>query len=211
MFEVGSHIWTLGERPFTDCSALESICIPSSIEAIPYGCFRQCTKLSRMAFDSGCRIAVLGKWALSDCSVLKLTDIPSPIEAISNCGFFDCKSLSNLNFKPGSRIAILGEYAFVACLVFESIRIMRIAFRHQLKHSGRAVSAVAQTCQVHVYHDRAGLQGSENWGMDIERRYLGREERDASASLRYMSFYDGRASRHRFRGLVCVRFALSNR
>jgi hypothetical protein len=106
---------TLGEGAFSNCSSLQSICIPSSIETIASLCFWNCDNLSVLTFESCSKISNLGEAAFANCSSLQSICIPSSIEMISNRCFADCENLSDVSFEDGCRISRIGDSVFSGC------------------------------------------------------------------------------------------------
>jgi hypothetical protein len=103
-------------RDLTSRSASpQSICIPSSIDALPNSCFKRCLNLTRVTFESGSRLSIFSRSAFKQCSSLQSICVPSSIQAISRNCFRYCTHLSIVTFEPGCRISILGQTAFNHC------------------------------------------------------------------------------------------------
>jgi hypothetical protein len=62
-FETGSKLAIVRDFAFSECSALQSICIPSSIEIMAKSCFNGCTSLAHLTFEPGSEISLLGESA----------------------------------------------------------------------------------------------------------------------------------------------------
>jgi hypothetical protein len=121
-FTPGSHIVNFCELAFA-ASALQSICIPSSVETISKSCFNHCADLSQLAFDTGSKLSIPGESAFARCSSLQSICLPSSIEALPSRCFFGCSRLSTVTFERGSVVRILGERAFGDCMQLRSISI----------------------------------------------------------------------------------------
>jgi hypothetical protein len=102
---------------------LHYICIPSSIETISESCFRGCTHLVSLTFESGCQISHLGASSFTSCSSLLSICIPSSIKAISDSCFHQCLRLAKVTLESGLHLSVLGESAFAACSSIQSICI----------------------------------------------------------------------------------------
>jgi hypothetical protein len=89
-FESGCAMSILDEYAFASCSSLQSICIPSSIEAIAPFCFTNCRPLSTVTFDSRCRISALGESAFQRCALLQSICVRSSVRTISQLCFRTC-------------------------------------------------------------------------------------------------------------------------
>jgi hypothetical protein len=107
-FESDCKVSIVDQSAFWNCSSLQSICIPSSIETISIYCFCHCTVLWLLTFESGCRVSVLAESAFSNCSSLQSICIPLSIRTLCKSCFSDCKSLSNLAFENNSSVSVLG-------------------------------------------------------------------------------------------------------
>jgi hypothetical protein len=105
-FESGAMISTFGTSAFSDCSSLQSICIPSGIQTIPDWCFSSCTSLSNLRFESGCTISVLGDCAFSNCLSLRSISIPSSITSISATCFKSCPHLVSIVLEAGHHLSV---------------------------------------------------------------------------------------------------------
>jgi hypothetical protein len=81
-FEADSRLSTLGESAFAYC-ALQSISIPSSIQAIPEACFFSCRRLSSVTFEAGYRLSVLGEQAFLCCESLLSICVPATVHEIA--------------------------------------------------------------------------------------------------------------------------------
>jgi hypothetical protein len=122
-FEADCRVSILGEFAFSDCSVLQSICVPSSVQKICDECFVGCTNLSNVTFESDSRLSILGESAFHRCSSLQSICIPSSINIISKSCFRGCSSLSNLAFESVCRIAHLYEDTFSRCSSLQTIQI----------------------------------------------------------------------------------------
>jgi hypothetical protein len=100
-FESNCKVSILGESAFQNCSSLQSICIPSSIETISKSCFGGCTKLSSFKFETGSRISWIERSAFSDCSSLTSISIPASIQTISGSCFSNCQHLGLIELGAG--------------------------------------------------------------------------------------------------------------
>jgi hypothetical protein len=107
-FATGSHLARLGELAFAGCPRLPSICLPSSVEAIPNSCFSGCHSLSQVTFEAGSKVSRLGEGAFSSCSSLQSICIPAAVEAIGSSCFNECNKLASIVLEPDGRLS--GQY-----------------------------------------------------------------------------------------------------
>jgi hypothetical protein len=85
------------------CSSLRSIWIPSSVETISEGCFKNCANLSSLLFESGSALSILGDHAFEGCLSLRAFCIPPSVESVSPSCFIDCEDLCCIVLDAGSR------------------------------------------------------------------------------------------------------------
>lgn len=74
---------------FGDCSSLESIRIPHSIDSIPIGCFKGCVKLNNVVLPKG--ITFILADSFSGCSALKEISILDTVTQIEAGAFMGTK------------------------------------------------------------------------------------------------------------------------
>lgn len=104
---------------FRDCTKLESVKLPESIEVIDYCAFRNCRSLTSIDLpESLTRIETA---AFADCSSLSSVTIPSSMGAIGPAVFSGCSSLSSVTI-PES-VTSIGDYAFSKCSSLASINL----------------------------------------------------------------------------------------
>lgn len=111
-----NHIQTVGT--FRDCSSLESVTLPESLERLPSHCFDGCSSLSTISLPP--TLKSLPSYCFNYCSSLSSITIPSDITIIPDYCFCYCSSLST--FELPSSITSIGESAFVACTLLPSIK-----------------------------------------------------------------------------------------
>ena len=88
-FGENSHLTSIGDYAFRDCSNLISIKIPSSVTSI-------------------------GDYAFFGCSFTNI-EIPSSVASIGNSAFSFCSSLTTVIIEENSQLINIGDYAFDAC------------------------------------------------------------------------------------------------
>lgn len=112
---------------------IRKINLPSTLTSIQDDAFRDCTKLSTLAFPialqsigshtfDGCRsletvtlnqnIAKLGVATFSNCISLNSINIPQAINSIPDSCFYGCSSLTSIDL---SSVEIIGYNAFFGC------------------------------------------------------------------------------------------------
>lgn len=125
-----THLNTIENSAFAECTSLSSIIIPAGVEHIEASAFRNCTSLASVQFEDASILKSINEWAFSNCSALTSIEIPASVETIGIAAFKDCSSLHSLTFQPGSRLKIIdGESkstpcgAFTNCTSLSSIEI----------------------------------------------------------------------------------------
>ena len=102
---------------FKDCSKLESVTLPSTLEEIPNDCFCGCTSLTHISIPDS--VQSLGMYAFRGCEALTSITLPNSITEISFGAFQDCTRLTRVVFP--SAITAIGYYAFSGCKALTSI------------------------------------------------------------------------------------------
>ena len=116
---IENGITSIGDRAFTNCSALTSITIPDSVTNIGNYIFYGCSSLTEITIPFS--ITDISGYAFYECSSLTNITIPDGVKSISNSAFYGCSSLTNLII-PDS-VTSIDSYAFVGCKNLTSITI----------------------------------------------------------------------------------------
>jgi len=109
---------------FADCSALTTIAIPASVQAIENGAFCNCTNLSTVTFAGESNLKSLGEinkysdsydFGAFQYTALTSIALPKSLELIGEETFYQCKSLKKVTFESGSALHTIGREAFYQC------------------------------------------------------------------------------------------------
>ncbi|MDR1939831.1 MAG: leucine-rich repeat domain-containing protein [Clostridiales bacterium] len=122
----------VGDRAFANCSSLESIEIPSSVESIGQSVFRNCNSLVSIEVSVGNANyssidGVLFNKAITELILYPAGKegnsyvIPSSVTGIGAYAFYYCTSLTSIEIPTG--VTSIGTYAFYWCYNLESITI----------------------------------------------------------------------------------------
>ena len=84
---IPSDIKIIGNSAFLR-SIITEINIPSNIEKIEYGAFRECVKLTKVTFEEG--IKEIGAWAFAESFHIKSINIPKSVKIIGTAAFYQC-------------------------------------------------------------------------------------------------------------------------
>ena len=104
---------------FDGCSSLKTVTLPTGITSIPNYAFRNCTALETLSVPSTTKS--VGQYAFSGCIVLTGIDLPLGLQTIGNYAFQNCQAISSIDF-PASLTSI-GQYAYSGCISLTSIAI----------------------------------------------------------------------------------------
>jgi hypothetical protein len=122
-FESGSLLTRISLQSFLWCSALHSICIPSTVQILEHGCFAGCSLLASVVFESGSHVRTFSTLAFGGCSALPSICIPNSVEGLATASFHKCTSLSSVLFEPISRLQRLSLSAFARCSSLKSLSL----------------------------------------------------------------------------------------
>jgi hypothetical protein len=86
-FESNSQLARIDVQAFSECSSLESICIPSSVTIIGQLSFSGCEWLSTVTFELNSNLVEIDAEAFSGCSALRSICIPSSLQIIHHSAF----------------------------------------------------------------------------------------------------------------------------
>lgn len=100
---------------FANCSALQFITIPYSVQTIGIGAFKSCSNLRKVTFEKNSLLKEIGGGysgnsyfgAFSDCISLETIEIPAEVETIGIAAFKGCVNLSSVRFASGSKLSTI--------------------------------------------------------------------------------------------------------
>ncbi|KAL3926514.1 MAG: hypothetical protein SGBAC_013448 [Bacillariaceae sp.] len=114
----------IGPSVFLDCSSLETIKIPTSLEKLPKSCFHTCSSLKEVSLPEG--LKKIKPNSFIHCISLRYVKIPSTVEIIERDAFKGCKALEDVDFGSPPKRPILKEMeweAFMDCISLRKIKI----------------------------------------------------------------------------------------
>ncbi len=112
---VPENIITLGS--FQNCTALESVVLPSNLESLPTSCFKDCSSLVSVILPTG--ITSIPDEAFRYCSALVEIELPSTLVSIGYAAFSGCLALADIDFPYG--LSTIDTYAFSNCRMIASL------------------------------------------------------------------------------------------
>ena len=96
---MGSGIKTIETSAFENCSSLNSVVIPESVEVVGEWAFYDCQGLEELRLGSG--VQRIEKGAFCNCRSLKSVDVPDSVEIVGKDAFSDCQGLEELRLGTG--------------------------------------------------------------------------------------------------------------
>ena len=106
-------------QTFSDCSLLESVILPETVESLENMCFWKCTSLKRVELQEG--LKSIGLCSFGGCVALENIEFPESLEKVDDMVFISCISLKELTF--GKNLKSIGSKAFYGCASLEKIRV----------------------------------------------------------------------------------------
>ena len=116
---VEYNVTSLGARCFENCSALNSVVVPSSVTSLGSGCFSGCSGLTSITIPSS--VTSLGSSCFTGCRGLTSITIPSSVTSLGEYCFWGCSGLTSITIP--SSVTSLGDYCFQNCSGLTSITI----------------------------------------------------------------------------------------
>lgn len=114
---IGPKVKNIPEFFCTDCTVLEDVSYPETIDSIGEGAFQGCEALKKAVLPSS--MQYLGGWAFENCAAIEIANIPSAIKDVFCATFRGCKSLKKVVL-PAQMMTI--EFvAFEGCSKLETI------------------------------------------------------------------------------------------
>lgn len=117
-FEEGSALTTLEKYAFKNCSALESITLPTGLKTIGFKCFGGCSSLKEITIP---KTVTSGDSIVGETSSVETVKFASGVTTISANFLKGAKTLTTVSLESG--ITFIGKYAFSGCSSLKSIKI----------------------------------------------------------------------------------------
>ena len=114
---LGSGITSIGEFAFAECTALESITFPLSVESIGLCAFGDCQSLKSIIIPDN--ITSIGSQAFIYCTSLEKVVLGNGLIEIEYGTFYGCSSLKDVTFGKG--LTSIESEAFYNCTSYENI------------------------------------------------------------------------------------------
>ena len=98
---------------FQNCSSLETVLLPSTLETINEYTFANCDNLRSIDL-SGTNVKNIYSEAFNGCDNLNTIVFPSTLETIGNSAFNSCMKIQEIDLS-NTKLTTIGEYAFLSC------------------------------------------------------------------------------------------------
>ena len=110
-FSRADKLSTIGVNAFNGCTNIQTIEIPSWIEAISFGSFQNCTSLIDLTIDEG--ISEIPAQCFYGCTALQQVDIPKTVSEIGDRAFTNCSLLRSVTIPD--TVDTIAANAFDGC------------------------------------------------------------------------------------------------
>jgi hypothetical protein len=119
---IPDSVQTIGQHAFGACSSLTGITIPASVTSLgDQSAFIQCTSLATVTFAEGIQLTTISMGAFSFCTSLTGITIPAGVTTIDPVAFSGCTSLASVTI--GAGVESIGIQAFQNCTSLASVTI----------------------------------------------------------------------------------------
>ncbi|MBQ7226420.1 MAG: leucine-rich repeat domain-containing protein [Clostridia bacterium] len=131
-FPVDCELTFIGKYSFSKATALQEIYIPVGVEVFPegsgwdWGCFWQCTSLTKVTFAENSRLKNVPNGTFRDCTALTEILLPDSVETLGIYVFRD-SGIVNSPFSPSSNCTYIAKWAFAYATNLQNINIPRNA------------------------------------------------------------------------------------
>lgn len=88
-----TQLTDIAQEAFADCASLQQVVIPSSLNAIGFGAFANCTSLASFDFKN---VATIEEKAFQGCSSLESLFIPESMTTIGDAAFAGCTAVNQI-------------------------------------------------------------------------------------------------------------------
>ena len=114
-----SSISSIKSGAFMNCTHLKRIVIPRNVQTIESAAFSNCSSLEEVVFENGCMISSIGNGAFQNCSKLTHFTIPTTITSLSDSLFSGCSKLASIVIPDN--ITTMNGYVFSSCSALRTV------------------------------------------------------------------------------------------
>ena len=109
----------IGAGAFSDCTMLQSITIPTTVDEISECAFKDCSQLREVVFNDG--LKKIAAMAFRNCPSLQRIELPSTLTKIGCHAFRFCTNLREVDLHEG--LMKICDMAFASCYALGSITL----------------------------------------------------------------------------------------
>ncbi|MBQ3630342.1 MAG: leucine-rich repeat protein [Prevotella sp.] len=154
---LSNGLKTIGHGPFSECYALETVNIPSTVESIgDYAFFNNKVRTSPLVIPASCKS--IGNYAFRYNWVLPSITFNEGLESIGYAAFSECKAVAAISLP--STITSIGDWAFEYCEAITQFTVpanIKAIPRGLVYHCGNLTTATLPTGVTEigsrVFHD----------------------------------------------------------
>ncbi len=117
---VPEGIEKIGSYAFANLTGLEEIVLPSTLEAIEYGAFYGCSKLTKISFSGENNLKIINQRAFENCALEGTVDL-SAVCVVGDYAFAGNESLKGVT--TGDSLLSIAQYAFAGCKKLEDVTV----------------------------------------------------------------------------------------
>lgn len=121
--EIPEGVKAIRRSLFYQCTQLEKVIFPSSLEVIEDFAFYGCQKLVEMNLEKCLNLKIIGTSAFEGCSSITALIFQNSLKEIETAAFLGCKSLISISFQESDNLEILGSHVFKSCV---SIKLLKL-------------------------------------------------------------------------------------
>ncbi|MBR3428879.1 MAG: leucine-rich repeat domain-containing protein [Clostridia bacterium] len=106
-------------QTFSDCTMVETVDLPETLESIENMAFWKCISLTRIEIPEG--VTKIGRCSFGGCIGLSEIVLPESLEMVDELVFIGCVELKEITF--GKNLKSIGTQAFHSCSQLEKVRV----------------------------------------------------------------------------------------
>ena len=115
----GTGLKKIETKAFEDCTSLEEINLPDSVESIGQAAFKGCTKISSIVIPN--QVTYIDKYAFQLCTGLSNISFGTKLTRIGYGAFQSCTGLTELTIPDN--VTTIDEYAFISCVGLKTVTV----------------------------------------------------------------------------------------
>ena len=150
-----SLVRVVGSNAFKNCTLLETIDIPNTVESIGDEAFYGCTGLQTVSLQES--LKTIGHSAFYGCEKIAAITIPESVKKLGNKVFYGCKNLTTIDLPSG--LEELNAYTFYGCTSLTTLTLPE-----HLKVIGNSVFQNCSSLETLTFPNSVTTIGSKAFG-----------------------------------------------